>query len=75
MGLFVFWPLSPFAWVVGRNEVRAVDAGRRDPANRGVGLAGQILGIIGTVLLALGIVFIVVVIVIAIAVGTSTVNG
>ncbi len=35
IGLFVFWPVAPFAWVIGRNEVRAVDAGRRDPAGRG----------------------------------------
>jgi hypothetical protein len=76
IGLFVFWPVAPFAWVIGRNEVRAVDAGRRDPANRGVALAGQIMGIIGTVLLVLGVIVIVIAVVALVSVGTSsTVNG
>jgi hypothetical protein len=75
IGLFAFWPLSPFAWIVGRNEVRGVDAGRRDPANRGLGLAGQIMGIIGTVFLVLSVILVVVAIVLVVAVGTSTVNS
>jgi hypothetical protein len=60
IGLFVFWPVAPVAWVIGRNEIRGVDAGRRDPANRGVALAGQIMGIIGTVLLVLGVALLVI---------------
>ena len=48
--------LSPFAWRIGARAVREIDAspgtyGGRDQAN-----AGRIMGIIGTVLLALGIV-------------------
>ncbi len=48
--------LSPFAWAIGRKSVAEIDAnpgryGGRDKAN-----AGKIMGIIGTVLLALGIV-------------------
>jgi hypothetical protein len=47
--------LSPFAWRIGASAVREIDAsqgrlGGRDQAN-----AGRIMGIIGTVLLALGI--------------------
>jgi hypothetical protein len=72
VGLFVFWPVAPFAWVIGRNEVRAVDAGRRDPSNRGAALAGQVMGIIGTVLLVLGALLIVVAIIVLVSVGTST---
>jgi hypothetical protein len=72
IGLFVFWPVAPVAWVIGRKEVRAVDAGRRDPANRGVALAGQVMGIIGTVLLVLGVAFFLVAIVLLVAVGTDT---
>jgi hypothetical protein len=48
-------PLAgPFAWYLGRAEVRGVDAGRRDPSGRGPGLAGYVLGVIGTVMLAMG---------------------
>ena len=47
--------LGPVAWVMGNNELQAIDAGRRAPENRGTANAGRILGIIGTVLLALGI--------------------
>jgi hypothetical protein len=54
IGLCGFLVLSPFAWVIGDRELRAIDAGRRDPANRGVAIAGKIIGIIGSVLLLLG---------------------
>jgi len=51
--------LSPFAWRVGANAVREIDAnpgvyGGRDQAN-----AGRIMGIIGTVLLVLGLLLLV----------------
>ena len=52
-------PLAIVAWVMGNNEVQAIDAGRRDPANRGTANAGRILGIIGTVLLAISIVWLI----------------
>lgn len=45
--------LGPFAWSIGSSEIKAIDAGRRDPANQGMAQAGKILGIIGTVLLGL----------------------
>jgi tetrahydromethanopterin S-methyltransferase subunit C len=45
---------APFAWYMGRNEVKAIDAGQGAKENRGMALAGMILGIIGTVLLVLG---------------------
>jgi len=48
--------LGPFAWVMGNNELAAIDGGRRPPENRGTANAGRILGIIGTVLLALGLI-------------------
>jgi|1185.fasta_scaffold1094959_1 hypothetical protein len=72
IGLFVFWPVAPVAWVIGRKEVRAVDAGRRDPANRGVAVAGQVMGIIGTVLLVLGVAFALIAIVALVSLGTDT---
>lgn len=51
--------LAPFAWVMGNNELAAIDAGRRPPENRGTANAGRILGIIGTVLLAVGVLFLI----------------
>jgi hypothetical protein len=72
IGLFVFWPVAPVGWVIGRKEIRAIDAGLRDPANRGVALAGQVMGIIGTVLLVLAVAFFLVAIVLLVAVGTDT---
>jgi hypothetical protein len=45
--------LGPFAWVMGNKEIQAIDAGRRPPENRGTANAGRILGIVGTVLLAI----------------------
>ena len=53
LGVVICQVLGPFAWVMGNKEIAAIDAGRRPPENRGTANAGRILGIIGTVLLAL----------------------
>lgn len=45
---------SPFAWIIGQRELDAIEAGRRDPSNQSVAMAGKVLGIIGSVLLLLG---------------------
>lgn len=67
---FVVCPvLAPIAWVIASKELSAIEAGRRDPTKRDQANAGRILGIIGTVLLALGVVFLFFVIVIAVASG------
>ena len=47
--------LGPVAWVVGRNVVRDIDAEPGVYRNRGVALAGMIMGIVGTAFLALAI--------------------
>jgi hypothetical protein len=54
--------LGPVAWVMGNNELAAIDSGRRPPENRGTANAGRILGIISTVLLAVGIIFVILII-------------
>lgn len=56
LGIVVCGILGPFAWSIGNREVRAIDEGRRDPANRGSATAGKILGIVGTVFLGLGVI-------------------
>ena len=42
--------LAPFAWLIGSNELAAIDAGRRSPDNRVRANAGRVLGIVGTAL-------------------------
>lgn len=47
---------APVAWYMGNAEVVAIDAGRRDPSNRGTAKAAKIIGIVGTVLAVVGII-------------------
>jgi hypothetical protein len=63
LGLVICQVLGPFAWSIGNKELQAIDAGRRPPENRGTANAGKILGIVSTVLLGVGIVFIILLIV------------
>lgn len=44
------------SWIMGNNELRAIDEGRRPPENRGTANAGRICGMIGLALTALGII-------------------
>lgn len=46
--------LGPWAWVVGRRVVRAVDAEPGRWNGRGQGMGGYVMGVVATVLLALG---------------------
>lgn len=55
LGIICCGPLGIVAWVMGNNELAAIEAGRRTPENRSTANAGRIMGIVGTVLLALGI--------------------
>ena len=57
LSIVVCGPLGPFAWSMGNKELEAIDAGRRSPQNRGTANAGRILGIVGTVFLGIGILF------------------
>ena len=59
LGLVCCGPLGVVAWVMGNNEIQAIDAGRRDPANRGTANAGRIVGIVAAVLLGIGILWII----------------
>lgn len=52
IGLFMCGALGPYVWYVGNKEVKAIDEGRRDPSNRGSAYAARIIGIFGTVMLA-----------------------
>lgn len=57
LGIVICGVLGPFAWVMGNRELQAIDSGMRPPENRSTANAGRILGIIGTVLLGIGLLF------------------
>ena len=62
VGLVAFQLVCPVAWVLANREIHAIDQGRRNPANRGMAVAAKIIGIIGSVLLVLGVLFVLLVI-------------
>lgn len=74
LGIVICGILAPFAWSMGNKELAAIDSGRRSPENRGTANAGRILGIIGTVLLAVGIVVLILVVVGTFTLGSVEIN-
>ena len=54
---------SPFAWRIGKGAMDDIDRSQGTLGGRGQAQAGYVLGIIGTVLLVLGLLFFVVVLV------------
>jgi hypothetical protein len=59
--------LSPFAWAIGRRSVKEIDAAPGRYSGREKANAGKIMGLIGTILLAVGVVAIAGVILLAFA--------
>ncbi len=53
LGVVTCQVVAPFALVVGRNTMKEIDASQGSLGGRGMAQAGYILGIIGTVFLAL----------------------
>lgn len=58
LGLVLCQLLSPFAWASGSRVVAEIDASRGSYGGRGLANAGRICGIIGTVMMAIGLVFV-----------------
>ena len=50
LGLVVCVILGIVAWVMGKNDLREIDAGLMDPAGRGLTQAGKICGMISVIL-------------------------
>ncbi|MGH9379408.1 MAG: DUF4190 domain-containing protein [Thermoanaerobaculia bacterium] len=50
--------LGPVAWVMGNGELKAIAAGTSPSSNETMAKIGKILGIIGTVLLVLSLVWV-----------------
>jgi hypothetical protein len=51
LGFILCQLLGPVAWILGKQDLQAMDAGQMDPEGRGLTQAGYILGIIATVLI------------------------
>ncbi len=47
---------GPAAWTVARDEIRGIDAGRRDPSHRKVAVVARVLGIVGSAILLMVVV-------------------
>ena len=58
LGIVCCGLLAPVAWYIGSQELKAIAAGAAPAAGEGLSKAGMILGIIGTVLLALTVVWV-----------------
>jgi hypothetical protein len=73
--LFCGFPLlvSPFAWAFGHSALKAIRESQGRLGGESQARTGMILGIVGTVLAILVVIFLVVVIALAIAADTSTV--
>lgn len=52
-GIFTAIP----AWIMGNNALKAIDSGYGDPNERSMVQIGRILGMIGTALFVLGVLF------------------
>lgn len=73
LGVVLCQIIAPFAWVMGKKTLDEIDASQGRVGGRGAAQAGYVLGIVGTVLLGLGIIFgILWVILIAVVGGLST---
>ena len=64
--------LGPFGWYVGNKVVREIDRDGREFTNRGLAMAGKVLGIIGTVFLVLGVLAFVAFIVFVVVAASTT---
>ena len=62
---------APFAWFMGRNAQQTADAQPDRYSGRDMATAGKILGIVGTCLLALGVIAFVVFVIVGIATSSN----
>jgi len=60
LSLVICAPLGIFAWTMGSGDLKQMDAGAMNPDGRSLTNAGRICGMIGTALLALGVLFFIV---------------
>jgi hypothetical protein len=58
LGIICCSPAAPFAWYLGNQELKAILAGTSPVAGEGMAKAGKILGIIGTILLCMTVLWV-----------------
>jgi len=58
LGIICCGLLAPVAWYLANEELKGIDVGRLSDANRGMAQVAKILGIIGTILLAIGLLWV-----------------
>ena len=76
LGLVVCFICGIIAWVMGNGDIREMDAGRMDPSGRGMTQAGRIIGIIGTVLGSIALIWVIISFgIAAVAVGGAAAAG
>jgi len=77
LGIVVCGVMAPFAWSIGKKTRDEIDASGGRLGGRGQANAGYIMGIIGTVLLALGVLFAIVYVILIVAIlgGTAASNA
>jgi uncharacterized membrane protein YjgN (DUF898 family) len=63
--------LGPVAWIMGNKALREIDAAPGAYSNRSTVNAGRICGIISTVLLVIGVLWVIVLIIVAAGAGNS----
>ncbi|NUR06707.1 MAG: DUF4190 domain-containing protein [Nocardioidaceae bacterium] len=71
LGIVLCQVLAPFAWRIGKRAVDEIDASQGRLGGRGSAQAGYVMGIIGTALLALYLVFLVGFVLIALLTATT----
>ena len=59
LGVVLCQILGPFAWAMGKKTLDEIDASQGRLGGRGAAQAGYVLGIVGTILLGLSVLFIV----------------
>jgi hypothetical protein len=73
LGIVVCGLVAPFAWRMGKRTVDEIDASNGQLGGRGSAKAGYVLGLIGTLLLGLAVLFFVAVVLLGLA--TSVTSG
>ena len=59
LGLVMCGAFGVAAWMMGKNDMREIEAGRMDPEGKSLTNVGYILGIVGSILFCLQVVFLV----------------
>ncbi len=68
-------PVGPFAWLMGKGDLKKIDAGAMDPEGKGLTQAGMICGIVGSVFLVLQLLYVIFVMVLGVGLAAAGAAG